>query len=218
MIYPRLVLLQRLLSDDGAIFISIDDNEQANLKLICDEIFGKTNYIAQIVWERAYSPINLKKHFSTSHDYIFCYAKNINNLICNGLPRSNEANGRYINPDNDYRGLWKSACLYVGPRVEANVYPVIGPTGKEFWPSSGYSWLFSKERFDEMRMDNRIYFGPDGTHTPSLKRFLSEVKQTITPMSIWKYNEVGHSQSVTQELKTILMESRFSLIQSLSPL
>lgn len=203
MIYPRLALLQKLLSEDGAIFISIDDNEQANLKLICDEIFGKTNFLAQIIWERAYSPINLKKHFSTSHDYILCYAKEYNKLTCNGLSRSSEANGRYLNPDDDPRGLWKSACLYVGPRVEENVYPVTGPTGKEFWPASGYSWLFSKERFEEMRRDNRIYFGPDGSRTPSLKRFLSEVKQTITPMSIWKYAEVGHSQKATQELKEI---------------
>lgn len=203
MMYPRLVLLQRMLREDGVIFISIDDSEQANLRLICDEIFGRTNFVSQIVWERAYSPINLKKHFSTSHDYILCYAKSIDNLICHGLPRSQEANGRYINPDNDPRGLWKSACLYVGPRVDANVYPVIGPTGKEFYPASGYSWIFSKERFEEMRTDNRIYFGPKGDKTPSLKRFLSEVKQTITPMSIWKYSEVGHSQSATQELKNI---------------
>lgn len=203
MMYPRLVLLQKLLTQDGVVFISIDDNEQANLKLLCDEIFGKINFLSQVIWERAYSPINLKKHFSTSHDYILCYAKDIDYAVCNGLPRSSEANGRYMNPDSDERGLWKSACLYVGPRVEANVYPVVGPTGKEFWPASGYSWIFSKERFDEMRKDNRIYFGPNGNQTPSLKRFLSEVKQTITPMSVWKYSEVGHSQSATQELKNI---------------
>lgn len=203
MMYPRLVLLQKLLADDGAIFISIDDNEQANLKLICDEIFGATNFLTQVIWERAYSPINLKKHFSTSHDYVICYAKNLPNLVCNGLPRSIEANNRYQNPDNDPRGLWKNACLYVGPRVESNVYPIIGPSGKEFWPASGYSWIFSQERFQEMEKDNRIYYGPDGTSTPSLKRFLNEVKQTITPMSIWKYTDVGHSQSATQELKDI---------------
>ena len=203
MIYPRLKVAKDLLSEDGVIFISIDDSEQKNLKNICDEVLGESNFLAQVIWERAYSPINLKKHFSTSHDYILCYAKNMGNSVCNGLPRDEDSNNRYQNPDNDDRGVWKSACLYVGPRVEANVYPVIGPTGKTFMPSSGYSWLFSKERFEEMRKDNRIYFGPDGNSTPSLKRFLTEVKQTITPMSVWKYTEVGHSQSATQNLKKL---------------
>lgn len=203
MIYPRLKVAKDLLSDDGVIYISIDDGEQANLKKVCNEIFGESNFLAQIVWERAYSPINLKKHFSVSHDYMLCYAKNINSLVCNGLPRDKEATDRYMNPDSDSRGPWKSACLYVGPRVESNVYPIVSPSGKEFWPNEGYSWLFSKERMEEMRRDDRIYFGPKGDSTPSLKRFLSEVKQTVTPMSIWKYSDVGHSQEAMQSLKKL---------------
>lgn len=203
MMLPRLKLLHRLLSDDGVIFISIDDNEMANLKLLCDEVFGGGGFLANIIWEKSYSPINLKKHFSNSHDYILCYAKNILNAKCNGLQRSDEANSRYSNPDNDPRGVWKNACLYVGPRVEENVYPVTSPTGKVFYPSSGYSWLFSQERFKEMLDDNRIYFGANGNNAPSLKRFLSEVKQTVTPMTIWKYTEVGHSQDATKNLKSI---------------
>lgn len=203
MMYPRLKLARDLLADDGVIFISIDDNEQENLKKICDEIFGEQNFVSQIVWERAYSPINLKKHFSVSHDYILCYTKNINNSICNGLPRSNDANNRYINPDNDPRGVWKSACLYVGPVVESKLYPITIPSGRVVYPASGYCWLFTKERYEEMLKDNRIYFGPNGDSTPSLKRFLSEVKSTITPMSVWKYNEVGHSQEAMQSLKKL---------------
>ena len=105
MMYPRLKLARNLLTDDGVIFISIDDNEQANLKKICDEIFGEENFVAQIVWERAYAPVNLKKHFSESHDYIVCYSKNINLSINNGLKRSEEADNRYLNPDNDPRGV-----------------------------------------------------------------------------------------------------------------
>ena len=206
MMYPRLKLARTLLKDDGVIFISIDDNEQANLKKICDEIFGENNFVSQIVWERAYSPINLKKHFSVSHDYILCYSKNINNSICNGLPRSDDANNRYINPDNDPRGVWKSACLYVGPVVESKLYPITIPSGRVVYPASGYCWLFTKERYEEMLKDNRIYFGPNGDSTPSLKRFLSEVKSTITPMSVWKYNEVGHSQEAMQSLKKLFDE------------
>lgn len=203
MMYPRLVLLQKLLSEDGAIFISIDDNEQANLKLICDEIFGKTNFIAQVIWERAYAPVNLKKHFSESHDYILCYAKKIDNLICNGLPRTSEQNKDYKNLDNDPRGPWKAGNPSVGPAVEKNTYEIISPSGRKMLPPSGRSWLYTRERFDEMVADNRIYWGKDGNSIWAPKMFLSEVKQGITPMTIWKYSEVGHSQDATKKLKEI---------------
>ena len=203
MMYPRLVLLQKLLSDDGAIFISIDDIEQANLRLICDEIFGKTNFIAQVIWERAYAPVNLKKHFSESHDYILCYAKSIDKLTCNGLPRTSEANDRYSNPDNDPRGVWTSSDMTVGPVVEEKMYDIIAPSGRVLRPASGRCWLFTKERYEEMRGDNRLWFGEDGNNMPRVKKFLSEVKQGITPMTIWKYTEVGHSQDATKRLKEI---------------
>ena len=203
MMFPRLKLLKKLLSDDGAIFISIDDNEQANLKFICDEIFGYQNFLAQVVWERAYAPVNLKKHFSQSHDYLICYAKNISNLICNGLPRSIESDSRYKNPDNDPRGVWKSADSSVGPEVKENVYEIISPSGRKILPPKGRSWIYSKEKFSEMINDNRIYFGKDGNNVPAVKKFLSEVKQSVTPMTIWKYTEVGHSQDATKALKEI---------------
>ena len=203
MIYPRLKLLQRLLRDDGAIFISIDDNEQAALKFVCDEIFGARNFLAQAIWERAYAPVNLKKHFSVSHDYLICYAKNISNLVCNGLPRNSTANDRYKNPDNDPRGVWKSADSSVGPVVEENVYEITTPSGRKILPPKGRSWVYSKERFLEMIQDNRVYFGKDGNNVPAIKKFLSEVKQSVTPMTIWKYTEVGHSQDATKALKEI---------------
>lgn len=129
MIYPRLVLARNLLANDGVIFISIDDNEQENLKKICDEVFGEKNFIAQVIWERAYAPVNLKKHFSENHDYIICYAKDIDKAICNGLPRASEANDRYSNPDNDPRGIWKSDNLSVGPIVQSKIYEIITPGG-----------------------------------------------------------------------------------------
>lgn len=203
MLYPRLRLARDLLTDDGVIFISIDDNEQANLKKICDEVFGDGNFIAQIVWERAYSPVNLKKHFSESHDYIVCYSKDIEKAICNGLPRSQEANDRYSNPDNDPRGVWKSSDLSVGPIVASKVYEIITPSGRHVLPPNGYCWRLDKKTFNEYVKDNRIWFGENGNNVPSIKRFLSEVKQGVTPMTIWKYVEVGHSQDAAQKLKKL---------------
>lgn len=203
MIYSRLLLARNLLLTDGVIFISIDDHEQENMKKICNEIFGESNFLAQIIWERAYSPVNLKKHFSESHDYILCYAKSIENAVCNGLPRSSEANDRYSNPDNDPRGVWKSGDLSVGPVIESKVYEITTPSGRTVFPPSGYCWRLDQKTFRKYVQDNRIWFGPDGNNVPSIKRFLSEVKQGITPMTIWKYAEVGHSQDATKRLKEL---------------
>ena len=201
MIYARLMVARSLLTDDGVIFISIDDNEQRNLKNICDEVFGEHNYLAQVVWERAYSPINLMKHFSPAHDYILVYAKNMDSAICKGIPRSDSANERYSNPDNDPRGIWKSSDLSVGPAVESNIYPIITPSGRKVMPPSGYSWRLSEQKFNEYVKDDRIWFGSEGNNVPSIKRFLSELrKEGITPMTFWRYEEVGHSQDATQKL------------------
>ena len=212
----RLQIARSLLSEKGVIFISIDDNEQAQVKLMCDSIFGADNFIAQIIWERAYAPVNLKKHFSESHDYVICFAKNIQKAICNGLPRSSEANDRYTNPDNDVRGVWKAADSTVGPAVQEKIYEITLPSGRKVLPSSGRCWLYTKERFAEMVNDNRIWFGPNGDSTPAVKKFLSEVKQGVTPMTIWKYTEVGHSQDATKELKNIFDgESKFTYPKSI---
>lgn len=207
MMYSRLLLARNLLSGDGVIFISIDDHEQENLKKICSEIFGEGNFLAQVVWERAYAPVNLKKHFSESHDYILCYAKNLPDAVCNGLPRSSEADKRYSNPDQDPRGVWKAGDLSVGPVVESKVYEITTPGGRKVLPPNGYCWRLDQNTFQEYVKDNRIWFGADGNNVPSIKRFLSEVKQGITPMSIWNYREVGHSQDATKKLKE-LFENR----------
>lgn len=209
MMYPRLKLARNLLTDDGVIFISIDDVEQANLKKIADEIFGEKNFLAQVIWERAYSPVNLKKNFSESHDYILVYGKNASIIESNGLKRSDDANDRYSNPDNDPRGDWKSSDLSVGPAIEKNIYEIVTPSGRKTTPPSGYSWRLSRERFDEFVSDNRIWFGPNGDSVPSIKRFLSEVKQTIVPMTIWKHEDVGHSQSASQYLKRLFDDKAY---------
>lgn len=203
MMYPRLKVARDLLTDDGVIFISIDDNEQANVKKICDEIFGENNFISQIIWERAFAPINLKKHFSVSHDYILCYSKNKDKSICFGLKRNEESFSRYSNPDNDSRGVWQSDNSTVGPVIAEKVYEIKLPSGRKILPPNGRCWLYTKKRFQEMIDDNRIWFGPKGDNVPRVKRFLSEVKQGITPMSIWKYSEVGHSQEAAQKLKSL---------------
>lgn len=201
MMYSRLMVARSLLTEDGVIFISIDDNEQKNLKNICDEIYGSTNFLAQVIWERAFSPINLMKHFSPSHDYILVYAKNGENAVCNGIKRSEEANDRYSNPDNDPRGVWSSSDISVGPAIQENVYTITTPSGREVEPPAGRSWRLSRKAFRERLQDNRIWFGPDGNGVPRIKRFLSELRKTgVTPMTIWKHTEVDHSQGATQKL------------------
>lgn len=201
MMYSRLMVARTLLTEDGVIFISIDDNEQKNLKNLCDEVFGCNNFLAQVVWERAFSPINLMKHFSPSHDYILCYANDISKAVCHGIGRSDEANDRYSNPDNDPRGVWSSSDISVGPPVQENIYTITTPSGRNVEPPAGRSWRLSRKAFRERLEDNRIWFGPNGDNTPRIKRFLSELRKAgITPMTIWKHTEVDHSQGATQKL------------------
>lgn len=204
LIRERLKILKILLSDDGSIWISIDADESHYLKVLCDEVFGRKNFIDEIVWQRAYSPINLKKTLSRAHDTILVYAKNFNESFrLNGLPRSGEALARYKNPDNDPRGLWQSDNLWVGPRVEANVFEIITPSGRSIYPPAGYSCRLSKERFEEFVKDNRIWFGEHGDNTPRIKRFLSEVKNTVVAMTWWTRDEIGDNQEAKREVKTL---------------
>ena len=209
MMLPRLKLARNLLTEDGVVFISIDDGEQAALKKICDEVFGEHNFLAQLVWERAFSPINLKKNFSNSHDYILAYAKNEDNVETYGLPRDEASLERYQNPDNDPRGPWQSDNFSVGPAIQKNIYEVITPSGNSIFPPNGRSWLLSQDRFEQFKQENRIWFGVSGGNVPRIKRFLSEVKSTVTPMSIWKHAEVGHSQSASQALKKLFDDKAY---------
>lgn len=203
--YPRLQLSKHLLKQDGVIFISIDDNEDGNLKEICDEIFGESNFLAQVVWERAYAPINLKKNFSPSHDYMLVYGRDANIIETNGISRSDESDSRYNNPDNDPRGPWSSSDISVGPAIQENIYPVTTPSGRVVEPPAGRSWRLSQKAFRERLADNRIWFGADDNGVPRMKRFKSELRKTgITPMTIWKYQEVGHSQEATQYLQSLM--------------
>lgn len=203
MIYPRLKVAKDLLSDDGAIFISIDDHENDNLKKVCDEVFGERNFVACVVWQRNYAPISLKKFFSESHEYCYVYAKSIDLFEMNLLPRSEKQNKDYRNLDNDPRGVWKVGNLTVGPAVPKQIYEITGPTGKKFLPPSGYCWRFTKEKFEQMRADNRIWFGFDGNNSPVPKLFLSEVQDGVTPMTLWTFEEAGHNQIATREVRAL---------------
>lgn len=205
MMYPRLKLARDLLTDDGVIFISIDDNEVENLKKICNEIFGESNFIAQLIWQRAFSPKNDARFISNSHDYVLMFCKNINIFKIGRLPRTEEANARYSNPDNDPRGVWASGDISVKTYNAATDFPIITPSGKIVYPPSGRCWRTSKEGFDKLVADNRIYFGPDGTNTPRIKRFLSELKfEGMAPTSIMLHQEVGHSQEGSQEVSKLM--------------
>ena len=204
MIYPRLKVARDLLTDDGVIFISIDDHEQDNLKRICCELFGERNFIAQLVWERAYSPKNDARFISNSHDYILMFAKNIDCFIIGRLVRTEEANARYQNPDNDPRGVWKPSDMSVKTYNSECDYQITTPSGRIIEPPAGRCWRLSKKAFFERLQDNRIWFGNDGNSVPCIKRFLTELKYDgMAPTSILFYKDVGHSQEGAQEVVSL---------------
>ncbi len=206
----RLEILYNLLMSEGSLWISIDADECHYLKVLCDEIFGRRNFVDEVIWQRSYAPINLKKTLSRNHDTILVYTKDrTENFELNKLPRTDDANDRYKNPDNDPRGKWKSSDCTVGPVVEEKIYPIETPSGRIVYPSPGRCWLYTKERFEEMVAQNRIWFGPDGNSVPSVKKFLSEVKQGITAQTLWTYKEVGHNQDAKKEIKAFGFETVF---------
>ncbi|GAA8491102.1 hypothetical protein HpDR52_11410 [Helicobacter pylori] len=196
----RLEAAREFLSDDGVIFVQCDDNEQAYLKVLMDEIFLRENFVNTIIWEKKYSPQNDAKWFSDNHDFILLYAKDKGIWRPNLLPRTSEMDARYKNLDNDERGAWKPSDCLVKTYMASYDYPITTPSGKVVTPPKGRCWMTSKENFQKLVDDNRIYFGRNGDNVPSLKRFLSEVKQGTTPLTIWKYTEVGHNQDATKQL------------------
>ena len=204
MIYPRLKVARDLLTEDGVIFISIDDNEVENLRKVCDEIFGESNFIATLVWERAYSPKNDAKYISNSHDYVLMYAKSAANFVIGRLERTAEANARYSNPDNDPRGVWKPSDMSVKTYNAECDYSITTPSGRVVEPPAGRCWRLSRNAFRERLQDNRIWFGSDGNSVPCIKRFITELKHDgMAPTSILFYKDVGHSQEGAQEVVSL---------------
>ncbi|HLB74686.1 MAG TPA: site-specific DNA-methyltransferase [Sedimentisphaerales bacterium] len=209
MMYPRLMLLRDFLREDGAIFISIDDSEVHNLRLVANEVFGARNFLCTFVWEKKHTRANDARFVSDNHDFILLYAKSVDNLILNRLPRTEQANERYSNPDNDPRGDWISQPLQVKTPSEAYIYEISTPSGRRISPPTGRSWAFGVDRYKELVRENRIYFGPNGSNVPRMKKFLSEVGDLI-PVTIWPRKEVGDNQEAKDELKNILTGLRTS--------
>lgn len=217
MMYPRLKLLRDLLAEDGSVFVSIDDDEGHYLKAIMDEIFDRQNFVANIIWEKKYSPQNDATWLSDSHDHILLYAKDKETWRPNLLPRTDEMNGRYKNPDNDPRGLWKSSGLDVKTYSAQYDYPITTPSGRIVNPPKGACWRVSKDRFKELVKDNRIWFGKDGNNVPSIKRFLSEVQQGLVSKTIWFRTEVGDNQEAKKELKDLFPDQHTDLFATPKP-
>ncbi len=206
----RLSIIYNLLdADTGSLWISIDDDERDYLKILCDEIFGRNNFICSVIWQKKFSPQNDAKWLSDNHDYVLVYAKNKDVWRPNLLPRSEEANARYKNPDNDPRGPWTSGDISVKRMTPKDRYEITTPSGRKVMPPDGTSWRLSKESFEEYVRDNRVWFGPDGNNTPRIKRFLSEVKEGMTSLTIWLRDEVGDNQEAKREVKVFNAEDVF---------
>lgn len=200
MMYPRLKLARNLLRDDGVIFISIDDNEQANLKKLCDEVFGEENFLANIVWQKKYAATNDSKGFSNLHDHIIVYQKSTR-FERKLLPRTDDMNKPYKFDDNDGKGLWRSDNILVKSFSKTAVYPIKNPnSGVDFFPPEGSSWRASEETMQRWLTENRIYFGKDGLGAPQLKRYLNEVQDGRVPTTWWTFEEVGHNDAANKEL------------------
>ena len=197
----RLEIIKRLLSDDGSLWITIDDNEAHYLKVLCDEVFGRGNFIANAIWQKKFSPQNDAKWLSDNHDHILIYAKHKEIWRPNLLERSELADSRYSNPDNDPRGAWASSDMSVRTYSEATDYPITTPSGKIVKPAESRCWSVSQDKFDELVKDNRIWFGKSGSNVPRIKTFLSEVKQGLVPLTVWLNTEVGNNQDAKKEVK-----------------
>ena len=197
----RLEIIKRLLSDDGSLWITIDDNEAHYLKVLCDEVFGRGNFIANAIWQKKFSPQNDAKWLSDNHDHILIYAKHKEIWRPNLLERSELADSRYSNPDNDPRGAWTSSDMSVRTYSETTDYPITTPSGKIVKPAESRCWSVSQDKFEELVKDNRIWFGKSGSNVPRIKTFLSEVKQGLVPLTVWLNTEVGNNQDAKKEVK-----------------
>lgn len=219
---PRLELLKHLLSNDGSIWISIDDDEGHYLKVLCDEIFGRNNYVNTVIWEKKYAPQGNAQWFTDSHDFVLVYAKNKTTWCPNLLPRSNSMNAKYKNPDGDPKGPWRPdnatislsggqrGAQYARTGYCENIYELKAPNGKTYLPPQGRCWYYPEKRMMEAIAEGKIFFGKDGQGAPQLKRYMAEVKQGATAMTIWKRDEVGDNQEAKREVRSFNSESVFA--------
>lgn len=219
MLYARLRLARNLLKEDGVIFISIDDNEADNLRKLCNEVFGEGNFVAQIIWQKVYSPKNTADWFSEDHDYLLVYAREKSLWRPQKLARTEEMEARYKNPDNDPRGPWKAENMSARNRYDAGIYPVTCPSGRNIpGPPKGRYWVIDEEKFKALDADNRIWWGLDGDNAPAVKKFLSEVAGGRTPQTLWFYEEVGHTQDAKKTLlKYVQFQHTENVLNSVKP-
>ncbi len=204
MMYPRLKLLHELLSERGSLWMTLDDNEIHHARMLLDDIFGSENFVTTVIWQKNFSPKNTARHFSEDHDYVLVYAKDAASWSPELLPRTEEMEARYLNPDNDLRGVWASDNLLARNYYSKGEYEVVSPSGKTYSNPKGTYWRVSKENFDRLCKENRIWWGENGGNMPRLKRFITDVKQGRVPQTLWFYDEVGHTQDAKKELLSIL--------------
>lgn len=205
----RLEIIRRLLADDGSLWITIDDNEAHYLKVLCDEVFGRANFLTTVIWEKKYAPKADSKFLSSSHDFVLVIAKNMAQLRLNRLQKTEKQTSRYTNRDNDPRGPWKAGDTLRNEVRDYAVFPVRLPSGRDVWPSAGTSWRYTNEKFAELIADNRIWFGVDGDARPAIKRFISEVTDTIPATTVWRYDDVGHNDEAKKESKVLFGDGVF---------
>ena len=206
----RLRILQNLLSEDGSLWISIDDNEGHYLKVLCDEVFGRRNFVNTVVWHKKHTRSNDAKWFSNNHDFILVYAKNKYIWKRNLLPRDKDKASGYSNPDNDPRGDWASGPCHAKTPTDKTYFEIVTPSGRKILPPQGTSWRFNKKRFQELIDDNRIWFGEKGDNVPRYKRFLTEVQDGLVPTTLWFREEVGDNQEAKKEVKSFNAKDVFS--------
>lgn len=206
----RLIILHKLLSENGSIWISLDDEEQAYCKILCDEIFGRTNFVANVIWHKKHTRSNDARWFSDNHDFILVFAKNKDKWKPNLLPRTEESMKGYTNPDNDPRGVWASGPCHVKTPNPKDIYPITTPSGRVVMPPNGTSWRFSEQKMEELILDNRIYFGTRGDNVPRYKRFITDVQNGFVPLTLWFRDEVGDNQEAKSEVKKIVPDDVFS--------
>ena len=203
MMWPRLVLLRELMADTGSIWITLDDNEVHRARMLLDELFGEKSHVGTLIWQKKYSTKSDTRFFSESHEYVLVYAKDTENVRIQGLERTEAQDAIYKNPDNDLRGVWTSDNLLRTEARDYAIFPIRGPGGEAYFPPAGSSWRYNKEKIDELRAENRLWFGVDGTARPRLKRFLNEVQQSVPAQTIWTYQEVNHSDGAKKNLAEI---------------
>lgn len=208
MMYPRLEILRELLSEEGSIWASIDDNESHYLKVIMDEIFGRKNFITNIIWQKLYTVKNSAKNISGMHDHIICYSKNLDNLRFSLIEKTKKAIASYKNPDNDLRGPWTTNAVQARNYYSLGEYEITSPTGKKHRPPNGTYWRISQSTFESLNSDGRIWWGNTGDSVPRIKKFLSEVKSGVIPSSLWLYQEVGTNADAKAEIRALVGEEK----------